>query len=325
MIDIAQKPTVAVAVCTYNRNDPLRNLLHALLTNAGCVGNRARIGVVVVDDSSDGKARSVVEDFEGQFELGILYLRSGRQNISIARNMAIEAAAGIAEWVAMTDDDCEPVPCWIEALLEMQQRTNADAVCGLYRRRAPEGAPAWLSDAPFLEIAVVDHEDGATIDFAGTNNSMISSQWWAAHPEIRFEPGFGVTGGEDMVFYRTAHAAGLKVVFARRAEVIEIEPESRATLSYQLRHFFWLGNSSFLTRREIGGTKPLRMFLQGVNKVRKGFLHAIGRMWNRQNPQLRYSLALILYGVGLMIGPLGIRVSHQVEHAVDVPPSDRSS
>jgi glycosyltransferase involved in cell wall biosynthesis len=301
MTSSTQKPTVAVAVCTYNRNDPLRDLLHVLLANAERIRDRARLGVVIVDDSSDGKARSVAEHFEGQFELGLRYLRSGRRNISIARNMAIEAAAGIAEWVAMTDDDCEPVPHWIEALLDMQQRTHADAVCGLYRRRAPQGAPPWLTGEPFLEIALLDCEDGATLQLAGTNNSMISSRWWAAHRNIRFKPDLGVTGGEDVVFYR---------VFAERAAVFENEPASRTTLGYQLRHFFWLGNASYLTRLETADATPFRMFLQGGNQIRKALLRPIGRMWNRQTPQLRYCLALILYGVGLMVGPLGIRVPH---------------
>ncbi len=308
----AKPPTVGVAVCTYNRNGPLESLLHALLGNAERVGERARIGVVVVDDSSDGRARNVIERFDGQFELGISYLHSGRQNISIARNLAIDAASGIADWVAMTDDDCEPEPCWIEALLEMQQRTDADAVCGLYRRRVPGGAPAWLTDEPFLEIAVAedDREDGAATDVAGTNNSMISSTWWASHPDVRFRPEFGVTGGEDTVFYRSAYAAGLQIVFAKHAAVFENEPPSRTTLGYQLRLFFWLGNCSYFTRLETGLATPLRMLLQGVNQIRKAILRPIGRVWGWQTPQLRYCLALILYGVGLMIGFLGVRVSH---------------
>ena len=309
-MDIDRKSTVAVAVCTCNRNGPLADLLRALLVNAARVKDRASVGVVVVDDSSDGQARVVVEEIRDQFDLGVTYLRSGRRNISIARNMAIEAATRVAEWVAMTDDDCEPVPCWLEALVDMQRRTGADAVCGWYRRRAPGGAPAWLSSEPFLDIALHDWEDGAAIEVAGTNNSMISSKWWLTNPTIRFKSEFGVTGGEDMVFYRTARAAGLEIVFAKRAEVFENEPMSRATLAYQLRHFFWLGNSSYLTRLETGAATPFRMFLQGGNQIRKAVVRSIRRLWRGQTPQLRYCLALILHGAGLMLGPLGLRARH---------------
>jgi succinoglycan biosynthesis protein ExoM len=304
------KTSVAVAVCTCNRNGPLEVLLQALRINAERLGERACIGVVVVDDSNDGKAQVVVERFEGQFELGIHYLRSGRQNISLARNMAIEKASQIASWVAMTDDDCEPCPAWLEAMLATQARTQADAISGLYRRRVPPGAPAWLVEEPFLEIAMTEHHDGAVLNLAGTNNSMISSAWWRAHPEVRFRPALGVTGGEDVVFYRSAHAAGLKICFGRDAVVFENEPLSRTTLAYQLWLFFWLGNGSYVTRRATRQTAPLRMVLQGGNQVRRAVQRSFTRLANRQNPQLRYCLAATLYGVGMMIGPLGVRIPH---------------
>ena len=304
------KTTVAVAVCTYNRNGPLEVLLEALLANTPCLGNRAAVGVVVVDDSSEGNARSVVARFEGRFELGTLYRLSGRQNISIARNLAIDAAAELAEWVAMTDDDCEPVPEWLEALLEAQRRTQADAVTGPYRRRVPPGAPSWLRHEPFLEIATDPDGDGDPVASVGTNNSMISSAWWQKHPEARFSPVLGVTGGEDMVFYRRAHAAGLRVSYAQRAVVYENEPPSRLRLGYQLWHFFWIGNSSYVTRLETGQASRLRMFLQGGNTIRKALTRTTRRTLSGQTPQLRYCLATILQGLGTMIGPLGIRIPH---------------
>src|SRR5437867_12052198 len=98
------RATIAVAICTYNRNEPLRTLLGALLANAARLSRRAAIGVVVVDDSSDGRARCVVEDFKACLELGAHYRLSGKQNISIARNLAIGTACQLAEWTAMTDD-----------------------------------------------------------------------------------------------------------------------------------------------------------------------------------------------------------------------------
>ena len=59
---------------------------------------------------ADGNARKVVDRYFGRFELAITYRISGRQNISLARNMAIETASKIADWTVMIDDDCEPTP-----------------------------------------------------------------------------------------------------------------------------------------------------------------------------------------------------------------------
>src|SRR3954454_20434042 len=135
------RTSIAVAICTYKRNDALTVLLHALLACAERVRDRASVGVAIVDDTADGQARSVVEAFAGRFELGLEYRISGKHNISIARNLALETALGIGDWIAMIDDDCEPPPQWLEALVNVQKRTGADAVTGRMIRRVPHGSP----------------------------------------------------------------------------------------------------------------------------------------------------------------------------------------
>jgi succinoglycan biosynthesis protein ExoM len=305
-----RKPTIAVAICTYNRNEALTTLLEALLRSAAVLGQHGAVGVVVVDDSVDGKARSVVERFKGRFELGIEYRFSGRQNISVARNLAIETGSDRADWVAMIDDDCEPVLEWLQALLQTQQRTGADAVTGTMVRRVPLGSPKWLTDEPFLELGLARSSEGAELSAASTFNSMISSRWLKDHPEIRFQPALGVIGGEDMVFYRSARSVGLRIYYSERGFVYENEPPSRATLAYQLRLFFWHGNSSYVTS-VFQGVLPARVFLHGVNSMRQALWRPITRLARGQRPQLRYCLASVLHAFGKMSGPFGLRVEHR--------------
>ncbi len=207
---------VAVAICTYKRNDLLTRLLDALLICAERVHNRAAIGVVIVDDTKEGLARSVAEAFADRFELGLQYRISGQQNISLARNLAVETAMDMGDWVAMTDDDCEPPPQWLEALLDLQRRTGADAVTGRMVRRVPEDSPRWITEQPFLELGVEERADAAPMESAATFNSMLSSEWLKTHPQIRFDPAMGVIGGEDMVFFRAARAAGLAIRFSEQ-------------------------------------------------------------------------------------------------------------
>jgi glycosyltransferase involved in cell wall biosynthesis len=305
------RPRIALAVCTYNRAEPLATLLEAVTSNAARLAGRARVGVVVVDDSADGNARPVAERFADRFELGLVYRVSGRQNIALARNLALETALGLADWIAMTDDDCQPEPDWLATLLDLQQRTSADAICGRLSRRVPPGSPRWLTEEPFLELGHWEGvEDGAEIDSAATHNSMLSGRWLKEHPHIRFDPALGVTGGEDPVFYRAAHAAGLRIRYSRRAVVHENEPASRATLGYQLRLYFWHGNSAYITcvRR---GAHPLRMFRHGAGRVLSALGRPVARLARGEPPQLRYGLASVLWGLGAMSGLLGVRVAHR--------------
>jgi hypothetical protein len=139
---------------------------------------------------------------------------------------------------------------------------------------------------------------------------MISSQWLREHPAIRFQSALGVIGGEDMVFYRAAKAAGLRIRYSQRASVYENEPASRATLTYQLRLFFWHGNSSYVTS-VCSGTHPFRMFLHGANSLGYAFVRPILRVFDGKLPQMRYCLALMLHAIGKMTGFFGIRVPHR--------------
>ena len=304
------RTSIAVAICTYKRNDLLVRLLEALPTCAERVGDRAALGVVIVDDTNDGQARSVADAFAERFELGLEYRISGKQNISLARNLAVETAMGIADWTVMTDDDCEPPAQWLEALLDLQERTGADAVTGRMVRRVPEGSPRWITEQPFLELGVEELPDGGEMAAAATFNTMISNSWLKAHPDIRFDPDYGVIGGEDMVFFRAAKAAGLKIRFSEKAFVYENEPADRATFGYQLYVHFWHGNSAALACIE-SGMKRSRMFVHGSASLVRALVRPAARVARGQKPQLRFGLAQVLHATGKLLGTSGVRVDHR--------------
>lgn len=306
---VVQREKIAVAICTYKRNEPLAVLLNALTACAERVNDRAAVGVAIVDDSADGEARAVAERFADSFELGLAYRVSGKQNISIARNLALEAALEIGDWIAMTDDDCEPPPQWLEAFLDLQEESGADAVTGRMERRVPPDSPRWLTQQPFLELGLEDQRDGAKIDTAATHNSMISGAWLRQHSEIRFDPQFGVIGGEDMVFFRAARAAGLHIRYSRKGFVYENEPASRATFRYQIYAYLWQGNSAYHSCVQ-NGRPAWRMFVHGCASLLRGFLRPVRRMVRGEPPQWRYGLALVFEAFGKLLGAIGVRLDH---------------
>lgn len=306
----ADRTTIIVAICTFKRNDLLTRLLDALLVCADRVRSRAAVGVVLVDDTPEGLARPVADAFAGRFELGLDYRISGRKNISLARNLAIETAMVTGEWTVMTDDDCEPPLEWLDALLDVQRSTRADAVTGRMVRRVPDGSPRWITEQPFLELGVEELADGAEMTSAATFNTMISSAWLKAHPDIRFDPHFGVVGGEDMVFFRSARAAGLSIRFARLAYTYENEPADRATFGYQLYVYHWHGNSAALSLIESGMSRP-RMIVHGAASLVRALLRPVGRLMRGTSPQWRFALAQILHAIGKLLGVVGIRVDHR--------------
>jgi hypothetical protein len=252
----------------------------------------------------------VVDAFDGRFALGIHYRHSGKQNISIARNLGLDTAAELGTWVAMTDDDCEPSALWISAYVDAQRRTGADAFTGPLVMRFPESSPRWLIDEPFALGENGLCEDDETMTVAQTHNSMISSAWLRAHPEIRFEPALGRLGGEDMVFYRRNVAAGMRISYVRDAVVYEVVGPQRATLRHQLRQQYWLGNSEYVTNTESGEASRGRMVLRGGRRLIEAVPRPFVRLARREAPQWRWTLAVLLRSLGIFVGAAGGRVDH---------------
>ncbi len=304
------RTAIGVYVCTHKRNTELRRLLNSLLGATAAASDRAAVGLVIVDDNPDCRAKVVAEEFADSFELGCHYRHSGKQNISIARNLGLEAAAPLGDWVGMLDDDVVVGTDWIVEHLDLQARTGADATTGPLLLTFPEGS-AWLTDEPFADIGLHDAEDDARVDECQTGNSMMRSSFLAANPEIRFAEDLGVVGGEDMVFYHAAVSAGLKAHYSRRVAVEEPEPPQRSTLQYQLSRARWMGNTEFVTNHRNGLASRPQLGVQGLRRIAKGVLRPLRRVFKGQRPQLRFALATVSEGFGILAGVAGKQLAHR--------------
>ena len=268
------------------------------------------LGVTIVDDSDDRTAESIVKSYQEKFALGITYQHSGARNISIARNLALEDAKSRGDWIAMTDDDCEPSENWIPELVRVQEWTKADVTTGLMLRRAPAHAPDWIKSQPFLELGEFGAVDGETLSTAFTNNCLISSKLLCARPDLRFDPNLGKIGGEDMVFFQSLSRLDYRLNFAKNAWVWENEPEERLTLRYQIRRYFWHGNSSVITSIR-GGLSRKRLTVHTAATLVRAFIRPFKRLAKRQPPEIRFFLAQISEGFGKFVGLIGIKVEHK--------------
>ena len=307
--------TVALYVCTHQRNEMLRALVDAAAESALRARHLASVAIVVVDDNPDGRARAVVADLDtataAAFELGVHYIHVGGRNIAAARNAGLEAALGLAEWIAVTDDDCTPSPGWISELLAVQQRYDCDAVAGPFVRTAPNDAPRWLVEQPFLDFGEPDIDDGAETDYAGTGNSLWRSAFLRSHPDIRYQPSLGTLGGEDAVFARQAIAAGLTVRYASAAVVTSCEEAGRHTYRYRIRAQLWLGNTTSVTNLMLGSAGRPRLVARGVRRCAGALARPARRLLRGAAPQVRYALFEATYGVGMVLGAVGVKVEHR--------------
>jgi glycosyltransferase involved in cell wall biosynthesis len=302
---------VAVYICTFRRNEPLARLLDTLEVAAEHAADVAELGVIVVDDNPDGDAKAVVAESNRHFPLGLHYRYSGSGNIALARNIGVEAAMELADWVAMVDDDQIVVPQWLSELLRIQAETDADAVTAPVYARFDDRAPAWIHDQPFADLWCTPAKpDGAPVDDLQTANSMIRTEFLRRHPDVRFSTDLGQAGGEDMVFYRAAISRGLKAHYSHYAVSWELEPPERATFGYQLRRNLWHGNTEAITQLRARRDGRLRVMARAGKRGVVALLHPIRSVRSGRGPQLRYSLAYGLQSIGLLLGAAGIKLSH---------------
>lgn len=110
-------PSVTVVVPTRDRPEYLRHTLAAVLNQRLDIGTYE---VIVVDDTdsanrSNSPAASVVDELSGQINVSLRAIVPNGSGLNAARNTGIEAAG--ASLVVLTDDDVEPPPGWLEAVV----------------------------------------------------------------------------------------------------------------------------------------------------------------------------------------------------------------
>ncbi|NJN02230.1 MAG: glycosyltransferase [Leptolyngbyaceae cyanobacterium RM1_1_2] len=103
------KPVFSIIVPTYNRPKQIVTCLQTLMQ---LDYPRDRFEVIVVDDGSDVPLTDIVKPF--QESLNLVFIRQANAGPAAARNHAAQKAQG--QYLAFTDDDCQPATDWLKAL-----------------------------------------------------------------------------------------------------------------------------------------------------------------------------------------------------------------
>jgi GT2 family glycosyltransferase len=202
-------PLISVVVPTVGRPRYLERCLAALSASELA---RDRFEVVVVDDSGGPE----IERVAAAAELEPRVVRPSRTGPSGARNAGAMSACG--EFVAFTDDDCEPSPRWLPALDEAL-RANPGAAVGGMTVNGAAGASAAASQAIVDAVhAHFNRDPGAPRFFASSNLAFPAAEFRATGG---FDESFRYAEDREMcerwlrTGHRFAHAPGALVVHMR--------------------------------------------------------------------------------------------------------------
>ena len=134
------KPSLAIAVLTFRRQEPLAALIPLLLEQAAAVAADAAAYVLVVDNDPDRSAESLVGQFADQ---GVAYVNEPEPGIATARNRALKSAS-TTDLLVFIDDDEVPVENWLKNLLVTYREFNSVGVVGNVRRKYEVTPVPWI-------------------------------------------------------------------------------------------------------------------------------------------------------------------------------------
>lgn len=228
---------ISVCICTYKRPQLLKHLLDELETQE--TDGLFTFSIVVVDNDQLRSSEQLVSDFALASSLVVRYCVEPVQNISLARNRAVQNATG--NYIAFIDDDEFPVKRWLVTLFKACGKYHVDGVLGPVRCHFNETAPAWVVKGRFYERAT--YPTGFVIDWpkGRTGNVLLTRDVFEAG-EQHFDPAFHRAGDQD--FFRRMIEKGHVFVWCNEALAYEEVPPARWTRTFMLKRALLRGTIS---------------------------------------------------------------------------------
>ncbi|MEI7057875.1 glycosyltransferase family 2 protein [Nocardioides sp. CCNWLW239] len=292
---------------TYRRPEGLAEAIGMLRTQLDQVPG-ARL--LVVDNDERPTASDAVAEAAGG-DVRVRYVHEPTPGIAAARNRALDEA-GPEAVVVFIDDDEQPSESWLPTLLACQQETGAAAVVGPVVSRVDGELDPWIAAGGFF--VRLRHPTGTVVTTAATNNLLLDMRQVG---RLRFDLGFGLSGGSDTVFTRTLSATGARIVWCDEAPVHDLVPADRATREWVRARAARIGNSDsraqvYLAPARLRPVARLRATARSLVRVLGGSARIVlGRLTGSQTHHARGTRTL-LRGVGMLRGAWG---SYVVEYA----------
>ncbi len=221
---IGSRP-VSIIIPTFNGASRIGNCLEALLTQVAGLD----VEVLVVNDGSTDETDSAVERYSG-----VRLITQPNAGPASARNLGAQEARG--DILLFTDDDCVPMPAWVDAMLAPFSDAEVVGAKGVYRTHQKSLA------ARFVQVEYEDRyakmSGLPSIDFIDTYSAAFRRERFL---EMNgYDTSFPVACAEDIELSYRMSARGWKMKFAPEAIVYHTHPETfRAYFKKKYKFAFW--------------------------------------------------------------------------------------
>jgi GT2 family glycosyltransferase len=217
--------TASIVIPTFNGGSRVRNCLDSLVKQTA----GRNVEILVVDDGSTDNTADVVRGYSS-----VRLISQANAGPATARNHgAMEAQGAI---LLFTDDDCVPMPDWLEAMLGPFNDPEVVGAKGVYRTHQKSLA------ARFVQI---EYEDKyrlmaslPSIDFIDTYSAGFRRERFLEM--AGYDTSFPVACAEDIELSYRMSARGWKMKFVPAAIVYHTHPDTVARyLKKKYKFAFW--------------------------------------------------------------------------------------
>ena len=347
--ETVDRPNLTVAVLTYRRNGYLAELLPLLLAQVDQLADEADARVLVVDNDPQAGAAAVVaevaaaaetagalapeepedseepeesEEPEADSPLGragedrrphrvgsrLRHVHEPVPGIVAGRNRALQECAG-EDLLVFLDDDELPREGWLRALVTAWREGDCAAVTGPTPPMYAQAPNAWVAASGAFDSWRAD--DGARVPSADTGNLLLDLKV-VRDLDLWFDPGYGLSGGEDSLFTRRLSLAGGVIRFATGAVVDKRVPPERATRAWVLRRSYRSGSSWARVRIDTasGPRLPLRLgyAVKGLGRAGRDGARAVLARRRGDTAARAVHEVSCRGGLGMVVGAFGVRV-----------------
>lgn len=295
---------VSICIITYQRPEGLRQLLKAIDRLNFEQIDPPNIEVVVIDNDLAGSACEFCDQIKSEFKWRLTCGIESCRGISYARNHAFATASTEAEFIVTIDDDEVPEPQWLEELLLVQRKYDADVVAGPVLPLFPADAPNWVKKGGFFDLP--RYQTGHRLQVAFAGNVLVRGEI-LRKLDRPFDERFALTGGEDSDLFMRLYQAGFKMVWANDAIAHESIPKTRTTIKYILQRGYRSYSTHSLLERELYPSFKIQSIriMKGTALIALGILRLIPSLFQGQHAFVK-ALRSICRGSGTMAGLLGI-------------------